>query len=77
MLLKSMGEIMSLNCGHQLLSILQLNMILAERWNDTDRVKTEKLGEKPVPVPLYPQQIPYGLTRVRTRSSAIRGRQIA
>jgi hypothetical protein len=32
-------------------------------WNDIDR-KTEELGEKPVPVPLCPQQIPHGLTRV-------------
>jgi hypothetical protein len=25
--------------------------------------KTEELGEKPVPVPLCPPQIPHGLTR--------------
>jgi hypothetical protein len=36
--------------------------------------KTEELGEKPVPVPLCPPQIPHGLTRPRTRSSAVRGR---
>jgi hypothetical protein len=35
--------------------------------------KTEKLGEKPVPVPLCPPKIPHGLTRVRTRASAVRG----
>jgi hypothetical protein len=35
--------------------------------------KTE-LGEKPVPVPLYPPQIPHGLTRARTRAPAVRGR---
>jgi hypothetical protein len=29
--------------------------------------KTEVLGEKPVPVPFCPPQIPYGLTRDRTR----------
>jgi hypothetical protein len=29
------------------------------------RGKTEELGEKPVPVPLCPPQIPYGLTRAR------------
>jgi hypothetical protein len=29
--------------------------------------KTEELGEKPVPVPLSPPQIPHGLTRARTR----------
>jgi hypothetical protein len=36
--------------------------------------KTEELGEKPVPVPLCPPQIPRGLTQVRTRTSAVRGR---
>jgi hypothetical protein len=35
--------------------------------------KTEELGEKPVPVPLCPPQIPHGLTQVRTRASAVRG----
>jgi hypothetical protein len=39
--------------------------------------KTEELGEKPVPVPLYPPQIPHGLTRARTLSSAVRGRRLA
>jgi hypothetical protein len=34
--------------------------------------KTEVLGEKPVPVPLCPPQIPHGLTRDRTRASAVR-----
>jgi hypothetical protein len=34
--------------------------------------KTEELGEKPVPVPLRPPQIPHGLTRV----SAVRGRRL-
>jgi hypothetical protein len=27
-------------------------------WNDIDRGKNEELGEKPVPVPLCPPQIP-------------------
>jgi hypothetical protein len=34
--------------------------------------KTEELGEKPVPAPLCPPQIPHGLTRARTRASAVR-----
>jgi hypothetical protein len=34
--------------------------------------KTEVLGEKPVPVPLCLPQIPHGLTRDRTRASAVR-----
>jgi hypothetical protein len=38
--------------------------------------KTEVLGEKPVPVPLCSPQIPHGLTRDRTRASAVRGRQL-
>jgi hypothetical protein len=46
------------------------------RWNDTDRGKTEKLEEKPVPVPLCPPQIPHGLTRALTRASAVRGRRL-
>jgi hypothetical protein len=31
--------------------------------------KTKELGEKPVPVPLCPPQIPHGLTQARTRAS--------
>jgi hypothetical protein len=38
--------------------------------------KTEELGEKPVPVPLCPPQIPHGLTWARTRASAVRGRRL-
>jgi hypothetical protein len=38
--------------------------------------KTEDLGDKPVPVPLCPPQIPYGLTRAWTRASAVRGRRL-
>jgi hypothetical protein len=38
--------------------------------------KTEILGEKPVPMPLCPPQIPHGLTRDRTRARAVRGRRL-
>jgi hypothetical protein len=38
--------------------------------------KTEELGEKPVPVPLCPPQIPHGLTRAWTWASAVRGRRL-
>jgi hypothetical protein len=38
--------------------------------------KTEELREKPVPVPLCPPQIPHGLTRARTRASAVWGRRL-
>jgi hypothetical protein len=36
-----------------------------------------QLGEKPVPVPICPPQISHGLTRDRTRASAVRGRRLA
>jgi hypothetical protein len=38
--------------------------------------KTKELGENPVPVPFCPPQILYGLTRARTRASAVRGRRL-
>jgi hypothetical protein len=57
-----------------LLFILQVIYEFGEpRWNDTDRGKTEELGEKPVPVPLRPPQIPHGLTRALTPVSAVNG----
>jgi hypothetical protein len=40
------------------------------------QAKTEVLGEKPVPVPLCPTQIPHGLTRDRTRASTVGDRQL-
>jgi hypothetical protein len=43
-------------------------------WNW--RGKTEVLGEKPVPVPLCPPQIPHALTSGRTRASAVGGRRL-
>jgi hypothetical protein len=43
---------------------------LERRWN---YILT---GEKPVPVPLCPPQIPHGLTLARTRASAVRGRRL-
>jgi hypothetical protein len=44
---------------------------MEHRWNET-----EVLGEKPVPVPLYPPQIPHELTRDRTRASPVGGRRL-
>jgi hypothetical protein len=38
--------------------------------------KTEILGEKPVPVPFCPPQIPHGLTWDRIRASAVGGRRL-
>jgi hypothetical protein len=44
----------SLKCGHLVLFIPQITYEHGEpQWNDID-VKTEKLGEKRVPVPLHP-----------------------
>jgi hypothetical protein len=37
------------------------------------RGETEKLGEKRVPLPLCPPQIPRGLTRARTWASEVGG----
>jgi len=44
-------------------------------WNDIDRGKP-KYSEKTCPVPLCPPQIPHGLTRARTRASAVRGQRL-
>jgi hypothetical protein len=45
---------------------------MGQRWNDTDRGKSEELVEKPVPVSLCLPQIPHGLPCGRTRASAVR-----
>jgi hypothetical protein len=42
----------------------------------TDRGKQKNSGENPVPVPLYPPQTPHGLSRTRTRASAMRDRRL-
>jgi hypothetical protein len=46
----------------------------AVEWNW--QWKTEVLGEKRVPVPLCPPQIPHGLSRDRIRASAVRGQRL-
>jgi hypothetical protein len=38
--------------------------------------ETDELGVEPVAVPLCPPQIPHGLTRARTRVSAVKGRRL-
>jgi hypothetical protein len=53
--------------------LLHFNGALVE-WNWQG--KTEVLGEKPVPVPLCPPQIPHKLTWDRTRASAVRGQRL-
>jgi hypothetical protein len=54
----------------------QINMSFRAMWKDTDRGKTEDLGENPVPVPPCPQQILHGLTPKRTEVSVMRGRWV-
>jgi hypothetical protein len=39
----------------------------------SDIGRTKELREKPVPVPLYPSQIPHGLTQAWTQVSFVRG----
>jgi hypothetical protein len=50
--------------------------VMEHRWNEIDRGKPKYSGEKPVPVPFCPPQNPHGLTRDRTRASAVRGRRL-
>jgi hypothetical protein len=51
-------------------------VLMEHRWNEIDRGKPKYSGEKPVPAPLCPPQIPHGTTRDRTRASAVRGRRL-
>jgi hypothetical protein len=48
---------------------------MEHRWNEIDRGKLKYSEKNLSPVPLCPPQIPRGLTRDRTRSSAVGGRQ--
>jgi hypothetical protein len=50
--------------------------VLEHRWNEIDRGKLKYLGEERVPVPLCPPQTLHGLTRDRTRASAVGGRRL-
>jgi hypothetical protein len=50
-----------------------LFLVMEHQWNKIDRGKLKNSGEKLVPVPLCPLQIPHGLTRDRTRASAVGG----
>jgi len=57
-------------------SHVYMNMSMDHWKNYNDRDKTEVLGVKPVPVPLSPPQISYGLSCDRTRVSAMTGRRL-
>jgi hypothetical protein len=50
-------------------SVFSFFRVMEHRWNEIYR-------GKPVPVPLFPPQTPYGLTRNRTRVSAVKGRRL-
>ena len=50
--------------------------VMEHMWNESDRGKPKYSGGKPVPVSLCPPQIPHGLTRDRTRVSAVTGRRL-
>jgi hypothetical protein len=66
MLFMSMGRgyVSELQSPTSLLFISQMTYEYGEqRWNYTGRGKTEELEGKPVPVPLWPPQIPRGLVR--------------
>jgi hypothetical protein len=47
----------------KMISFSILFQVMEHRWNEIDRGKPKYSGEKPVPVPLCPPQIPHGQTR--------------
>jgi hypothetical protein len=59
----------------KMISFFSFVQVMEHRWNETDRGKLKYSGEKPVPVPLCPPQIPHGLTRDQTRAFAVGGGQ--
>jgi hypothetical protein len=58
----------------KMIIIFVLFLVMEHRWNWQG--KTEVRGEKPVPVPFCPPQIPHRLNRDRTRASAVGGRRL-
>jgi hypothetical protein len=59
-----------------LLFILQMIWVWRATLECYWQGKTKELGDKPVPVPLCPPQIPDGLSSAQTLDSAVRGRQL-
>jgi hypothetical protein len=72
------GETTSLNGDHQRTYCssprwyMSVESVVEWYW----QAKKENLGEEPFPVPLCPPKIPLGLTRARTRASAVRDRRL-
>jgi hypothetical protein len=72
------GHTMSLNCDHQqaYCSYRMWYMSVDSHGRVILTGKIEELGEESVPVPLCPLQLPHELTRMRARTSAVRGRRL-
>jgi hypothetical protein len=66
---------MSLNSRHQQAYCSYSTRVWRETAGLCWQGKTE-VGEKRVPVPLCPPQIPHRLSRARTRAPVVRGRQL-
>jgi hypothetical protein len=47
----------------KIISFFSFFLVMEHRLNEIDRGKPKYVGEKPVPVPFCPPQIPPGLTR--------------
>jgi hypothetical protein len=70
-------------CNHMMKMMMMMMIIIFYPFPSNGKLvewnwqgKTEVLGEKPVPVPLCPPQIPKGRTRDRTRAFAVGGRRL-
>jgi hypothetical protein len=72
------GEAVSLNCGNQRAYCSSPDDIWVQSHGGLilTKEKPKNSGEKPVPMPLCPPQVPHGLTHARTRASAVRGRRL-
>jgi hypothetical protein len=63
--------------GHRRAYCSSLRWYMSMESHDRLRqANTNELGDTPVPVPLWPPQIPHKATRARTGASAVRGRRI-
>ena len=58
-------------------SSINMNMSMELWWNDTDRGRQKYWDRKPVPVLLYPTQIPHELTGDRICAASVGDRPIA
>jgi hypothetical protein len=58
-------------------SSINIKMSMELWWNDTDRGRQKYWDRKPVPVLLYPTQIPHELTGDRICAFSVGDRQIA